>query len=72
MAKDVDLQTLARATSGLVGSDIHGICQRACMTAIREFVGKVAGKPSPEDLATLEVTSLHFAAACKARDGRGN
>ncbi|MBI2848813.1 MAG: CDC48 family AAA ATPase [Chloroflexi bacterium] len=60
LANDVDLRRLAITASGLVGSDIHGICQRACMVAIREFVQKLTGKPTAEDLATFEVTVRHF------------
>ncbi len=72
LAQDVDLGRLATATSGLVGSDIQGICQRACMVAIREFVQELAGKPTLEQLATLKVTARHFEEACKTRKAPGN
>lgn len=68
----VDLGKLATATSGMVGSDIQGICQRACMAAIREFVQKLTGKVTAEELATFRVTARHFEEASKTRKASGN
>ncbi|BBM97032.1 hypothetical protein MPTK1_1g02500 [Marchantia polymorpha subsp. ruderalis] len=36
LAKEVDLEALARYTQGFSGADITEICQRACKYAIRE------------------------------------
>ncbi|KAJ1694373.1 hypothetical protein LUZ63_011071 [Rhynchospora breviuscula] len=40
VAKDVDLQALAKYTQGFSGADITEICQRACKYAIRENIEK--------------------------------
>jgi SpoVK/Ycf46/Vps4 family AAA+-type ATPase len=41
LAKEVDLEALARYTQGFSGADITEICQRACKYAIRENIEKV-------------------------------
>ena len=38
LAKDVDLNFLAKMTHGFSGADLTEICQRACKTAIRESI----------------------------------
>ncbi|XP_024396702.1 cell division control protein 48 homolog A [Physcomitrium patens] len=40
IAKEVDLEALARHTQGFSGADITEICQRACKYAIRENIEK--------------------------------
>ena len=40
MSKEIDLEVLAKATSGFSGADITEICQRACKFAIRESIYK--------------------------------
>jgi transitional endoplasmic reticulum ATPase len=40
LAKDVDLEELAKATSKFSGADLTEICQRACKFAIRESIEK--------------------------------
>jgi transitional endoplasmic reticulum ATPase len=40
VAKDVDLEVLARSTNGFSGADITEICQRASKVAIREQINK--------------------------------
>jgi transitional endoplasmic reticulum ATPase len=42
VAKNVDLQYLARSTQGYSGADLTEICQRACKLAIRESIEKEA------------------------------
>lgn len=42
LAKEVDLETLARYTQGFSGADITEICQRACKYAIRENIEQVS------------------------------
>jgi transitional endoplasmic reticulum ATPase len=44
IAKQVDLEALARHTQGFSGADITEICQRACKYAIRENIEKVCIK----------------------------
>ncbi|MEM4389743.1 MAG: CDC48 family AAA ATPase [Candidatus Micrarchaeia archaeon] len=51
LAKDVDLNELAKRTAGLTGADIEGICREAGMNAIRENV------------AATSVAMRHFEAA---------
>ncbi|AQK44612.1 Trafficking protein particle complex II-specific subunit 120-like protein [Zea mays] len=41
VAKDVDLNALAKYTQGFNGADITEICQRACKYAIRENIEKL-------------------------------
>nr|CDS19413.1 transitional endoplasmic reticulum atpase [Echinococcus granulosus] len=38
VAKDVDIEYLAKATNGFSGADLTEICQRACKQAIRESI----------------------------------
>jgi len=60
LASDVDLDRLAAATEGLVGSDIEAICRRASMLAIREFVSEdTPGSASP-DVGDFKVAAKHF------------
>jgi len=66
LADDVDLDRQANATDGLVGADISGICQRASMLAIREFIDSLSGTPTPEGLALLKVAARHFEQAISA------
>ncbi|CAK8675717.1 transitional endoplasmic reticulum ATPase [Clavelina lepadiformis] len=40
VAKDVDLQLMAKVTKGFSGADLTEICQRACKLAIRENIEK--------------------------------
>jgi transitional endoplasmic reticulum ATPase len=40
LAKDVDLDFLAKSTNGFSGADLTEICQRACKLAIRESIEK--------------------------------
>lgn len=63
LAKDVDLNNLATTTSGLVGADIEGICRKASMLAIREYVIDHPSDPSATDLAGFQVTAKHFTQA---------
>ena len=51
LAKDVDIDKLAKKTKGYVGSDIEGVCREAAMAALRE------------DINAKEVKAKHFDAA---------
>ena len=44
LAPDVDLNTLAECSEGLIGGDIAAICRRATMHAIRDHVEQLAGQ----------------------------
>jgi transitional endoplasmic reticulum ATPase len=59
---DVDLERLARATEGFVGSDIEAVCRRASMEAIREFLEAHQGEEEP-DLTTMSITMADFEGA---------
>jgi transitional endoplasmic reticulum ATPase len=65
LARDVNLDTMAAETEGLVGADLEGICRRASMLAIREFIGSESkAKPkageATEDYSRFKVTRRHF------------
>jgi transitional endoplasmic reticulum ATPase len=74
LAKDVDLEVLAKNTEGFSGADITEICQRACKLAIRESIEaqiKRAQQQGSDQMQTdenppvAEVTRRHFAEAMK-------
>ena len=71
LAQNVDLAELARCTEGLVGADIEGLCRRAAMLAIREFLEKQGGHGDTkaqgrgDDL--LEIGRRHFDKALGTR-----
>jgi transitional endoplasmic reticulum ATPase len=46
LASDVDLNTLAEFSEGLMGGDIASICRRATMHAIRDHVEQQGGEQS--------------------------
>jgi SpoVK/Ycf46/Vps4 family AAA+-type ATPase len=48
LAKDVDLETLAKATAGYTGADLHAYVREACVAALEE------------DLESQEVSFRHF------------
>jgi len=48
LAKDVDIDKLAKKTKGYVGSDVEGVCREAAMAALRE------------DINAKEVKAKHF------------
>jgi len=58
LAEDVDLESLAKATEGMVGSDIEAVSRRASMLAIREFINQ-QGK----DLSQFKIEARHFSEA---------
>ncbi|MCM2357397.1 MAG: CDC48 family AAA ATPase [Geobacteraceae bacterium] len=57
---DVNLDSLAGETEGLVGADIEFICRKATITAICEFVEKGAGDPKG-----LKISAAHFREAMR-------
>ena len=58
LAPDVSLDVLAEQSEGLTGAEIEGICHKASMLAIREFVEQHKGQPS--DYSRFLVTMHHF------------
>jgi len=72
VAKDVDINFLAKKTEGFSGADVTEICQRATQLAIRENIMKDAeraerGSDNMEEAADLvpEITRAHFSEAMK-------
>ena len=60
LASDVSLESLAKATEGLVGSDIEGVCRSASMLAIREFIERLGSTPMASELSAFKITGKHF------------
>jgi len=58
LADDVDLQSLAKVTEGMVGSDIEAVSRRASMLAIREFINQ-----EEKDLTKFKISARHFSRA---------
>ncbi len=58
LAEDVDLAALASATDGMVGADLAGLCRRAAVSAIREFLGSQADEGLAEE--ALRVSRRHL------------
>ena len=58
LGPDVDLEALAGAMERLVGADIEGVCRRAGMLAIRDFLA--AGGASASDCTGLLILRRHF------------
>jgi len=80
VAKDVDVEFLAKKTPGYSGADLTEICQRACKLAIRESIEKEVehakavkdsmetekgAEPVEEVDPVPEITKLHFEEAMK-------
>jgi len=76
LAKEVDLEVLAKATNGFSGADLTEICQRACKFAIRESIYRdIESKKNKENELIVnkedivdpvpEITKTHFLEAMK-------
>jgi len=57
LAADVDLRALVNRTAGQVGADIEGLCRRAAIAAIRDFL---AAHPDGGNATELMITMRHF------------
>jgi len=57
LAADVDLQVLIDRTAGQVGADIEGLCRRAAIAAIREFL---VAHPDGGKAEELVIKMKHF------------
>ena len=64
LSPGVNLKSLAKATEGLVGSDIESVCRKASMMAIREFIE--SGK---EDYSDFKISGKHFKEALSGESG---
>ena len=65
LGKDVDLESLAAQTEGMVGAELQALCQRAAMLAIRESVER---EPDLQ-FTPFSIEHRHFAAALAALRG---
>lgn len=69
LGDDIDLRALAAETEGQVGADLEGLCRRAALLAIREFLE--THRPGPSDsleaLDMFRVNKTHFDAALTNR-----
>jgi transitional endoplasmic reticulum ATPase len=65
LADDIDLDALAVETEGLVGADIEGLCRRAALLAIREFLEHDQRPTTADDrpLDKFHIGRQHFARA---------
>ncbi|MBI2304642.1 MAG: CDC48 family AAA ATPase [Chloroflexi bacterium] len=66
LAEDVDLESLANATEGLVGADIEALCRQAAMLAIREFIDGLPAQTEMPDHTGLRLTGENFQKAFKS------
>ena len=70
----VNLDLLASMTEGMTGAELEGLCHRAALQAIREYleVQSASGKAAPEQLDSsnirLTVSTLHFNIALSNRE----
>jgi len=62
LAKDIDIDELAKKTEGYTGADIAAVCNQAVMAGIREYIQK-HGKVDKEELKKLKVEKRHIETA---------
>ena len=65
LAGDVDPEALAIATEGFVGADLEGLCRRAALLAIHEFLE--SGHRVEVSLDEFHITRQHFEEALRGR-----
>jgi len=71
LADDVELAALAAQTEGSTGADVEGLCQRAGLLAIREFLGETTEVDTEVDSAPpLTVNREHFQRALTNKRGQ--
>jgi transitional endoplasmic reticulum ATPase len=71
LSKEVSLESLAADTDGLTGADLEGLCHRAALVAIREYL---EGIKTPPNLLTgdeVKITAQHFEKAMANRERLG-
>jgi transitional endoplasmic reticulum ATPase len=75
LASDVDLEALAAATEGQTGADLEGLCHRAALLVIREYLEEQGyddtSPPSDSPAPQLAVAKGHFDLAMKSRERLG-
>ncbi|MBI4572711.1 MAG: AAA family ATPase, partial [candidate division NC10 bacterium] len=60
LAGDVDLPRLARDTEGFAGADIEGICRKATMLAIREYLSAAAQAGGDPTFSGFDIRMAHL------------
>jgi transitional endoplasmic reticulum ATPase len=66
LAKDVDLEQLARDSKDYVGADIESVCREAAMLAIREYITPdMSPEEARKNAGTIQIRMKHFQAALK-------
>lgn len=60
ISKDVELQELAKITSGFSGSDIASVCMRASMLALTDFLSINKQIYQKEDIQKLKISKKYF------------
>jgi transitional endoplasmic reticulum ATPase len=78
LADDVDLDVLAAETEGYVGADLEGLCHKAAMLGIREYIerrqsdspAELPQKEDPNDFTALRVARRHYVDAYHAMSVR--
>ncbi|RLI55562.1 MAG: AAA family ATPase, partial [Candidatus Thorarchaeota archaeon] len=62
LAKDINIDGLAKKTEGYTGADIAAVCNQAVMASIREYIQK-HGKVDKEKLKQLKIEKRHIETA---------
>lgn len=65
LAGEVDLKDLAARTEGKAGAEIAGVCRKAAMLAIREYIDHKLHRLKETDYTDLKITKRHFEEALK-------
>ncbi|MCX6054966.1 MAG: CDC48 family AAA ATPase [Chloroflexi bacterium] len=70
LSKDVNLEDLSKSTEGMTGAELEGICHRAALQAIREYIDGQADKIdlSPETISKIRVGAKNFTNALANRE----
>jgi transitional endoplasmic reticulum ATPase len=75
LVDDVDLELLARSTEGLAGADLEGLCRRAALLAIREYLEEKGNDVSQDQeissTSAPKVSARHFEIAMVNRERQG-
>ncbi len=66
VAKDVNLEQLARESKDYVGADIEAVCREAAMLAIREYITPdMSPEEARKNAGTIQIRMKHFQDALK-------
>ena len=68
LAEDVRVAELVERTQGLTGADLEGLCRRAAMAAMREFLR--TQKTTPSDCSRFQIHAQHFESVLSQKEIR--